>query len=265
MSKNEIKLVVSDVDGTLIGKDMEETEDLKKLGEMIEEKNICLSIASGRAYASIEGLVSTLKLKNPLIINNGAVIINEHNQVIDEVYFGFESVKALVELADSMDFIVLLSTDKGEFVFREHSYAKHKLTKDGIIYKNLSSNDDLSKLKIYKLQLTDGQKEGRVDTVLSKLDLSGIIKTIRYNSRFADIMPKDAGKYEGIVRLAKYLGIEIKEVMAIGDAKNDMEMVKNSGFGVAVGNAAEELKDIADYVCENPYAKGVIEAIKLKY
>lgn len=265
MSENKVKLVVSDVDGTLIGKDVEEMEDLKKLGELIEEKNICFSLASGRGYTSIESLVSVLKIKNPLIINNGAVIINENNQIIDEVYIDFERVRFAVELADSMDFIVLLSTDKGEFAFREHSYAKHKLDKDGIIYKILPCNDELSKRKIYKLQLTDAQKEGRVDRILSKLALDDSIKTIRYNSRFSDIMPKEAGKYEAVTRLAKYLKTEMEEVMTIGDAKNDIEMVQKSGFGVAVGNASEELKKIADYVCKNHYAKGVLEAINLKY
>lgn len=266
MVKKEIKLIVSDVDGTLIGKNENLEKDLRELQQVLNEKKLMFSIASGRGYASVKNLLSILSLHCPIILNNGAVIVEpDNNRVLEEEWFTAASVKRAIETADSKEMIILLSTDAGEFVYREHPYAKRKLEKDGISYGRLEKGR-IEELKLYKLQITDSDKEGRIDEALSGLDLQrGELKTIRYNSRFADIMPIGAGKYEGVKKLAAYLNIGLDEVMTIGDAKNDIEMVKSAGLGAAVGNASESLKEVADYVSDHPYTEGVIDSIKAQF
>jgi len=66
----------------------------------------------------------------------------------------------------------------------------------------------------------------------------------------------------GIRKLAEELGYDLKDVYAFGDALNDMEMIKVAGVGIAMGNAKEELKAIADYVTDDINNDGIMKALK---
>ena len=69
-------------------------------------------------------------------------------------------------------------------------------------------------------------------------------------------------KGTGLVELAKLLDYNIDNMMCIGDSENDIDFLRSAGFKVAVANACDELKEMADYVCENKYGDGVAEAIE---
>ena len=75
-------------------------------------------------------------------------------------------------------------------------------------------------------------------------------------------MPEGCSKGSGIRRLADYLGIHPGEILAVGDNINDLDMFEAAGWSAAVGNAAEELKKRADYVCRGETVQGVIEAVR---
>jgi len=77
------------------------------------------------------------------------------------------------------------------------------------------------------------------------------------------IVDSSVNKGKALKKLAESAGINIKETIAIGDNLNDIDMFKESGFGVAVANAPKALKDEADYVCKKEYAEGFKEAIFL--
>ena len=71
-----------------------------------------------------------------------------------------------------------------------------------------------------------------------------------------DICPKDINKHTALNILKNYLKIDTSEIMAIGDNLNDLDMVKNSGVGVAVANSYDELKQVAKYITENTVETG---------
>jgi phosphoglycolate phosphatase (TIGR01487 family) len=77
------------------------------------------------------------------------------------------------------------------------------------------------------------------------------------------IVDSSVNKGKALKKLAESAGINIKETIAIGDNLNDIDMLKEAGFGVAVANAPKALKDEADYVCKKEYAEGFKEAIFL--
>ena len=77
-----------------------------------------------------------------------------------------------------------------------------------------------------------------------------------------EISYKDAGKRSGVQYLAGLLGIDRKDIAAFGDADNDIDMIEFAGLGVAMGNATEHLKSIADYVTKSNDEDGVAYAIE---
>lgn len=83
-----------------------------------------------------------------------------------------------------------------------------------------------------------------------------------YDSGFAiHLTDPDVDKGTGLLALAELLGYNIENIMCIGDSENDIDFLSAGGFKVAVANATDEVKEIADYVCENKYGDGVAEAI----
>jgi hydroxymethylpyrimidine pyrophosphatase-like HAD family hydrolase len=84
-----------------------------------------------------------------------------------------------------------------------------------------------------------------------------------YDSGFAiHITDPLVNKGSSLILLARDLGIEPQEIMAIGDSENDLEFLEVAGVKVAVANAEQELKSLADYVSQKPYGDGVKEAIE---
>ena len=84
----------------------------------------------------------------------------------------------------------------------------------------------------------------------------------RSANQLIEISYKDAGKRSGVQYLAGLLGIDRKDIAAVGDADNDIDMIQFAGYGVAMGNSTEHLKSIADYVTKSNDEDGVAYAIE---
>ena len=84
----------------------------------------------------------------------------------------------------------------------------------------------------------------------------------RWYPDFADITAKNVNKGNGLLAIAAHQGIKAEETMALGDGGNDMSIIKQAGIGVAMGNANEALKAVADYVTEPVDENGVYHALK---
>ena len=76
-----------------------------------------------------------------------------------------------------------------------------------------------------------------------------------------DIVPKDSGKDKGIIEYCKLRNIDIKDTMSFGDGDNDREMLKTTGIGVAMGNAIDSVKVVADYITDRIDEDGIYNAL----
>ena len=76
-----------------------------------------------------------------------------------------------------------------------------------------------------------------------------------------EVMRNGSTKGDAVRYLANYFGIDKEEVMCIGDSENDLSMIKYAGTGVAMGNASEDIKSVADYVTDTNVNDGVAKAI----
>ena len=79
---------------------------------------------------------------------------------------------------------------------------------------------------------------------------------------YVEFRPKGVSKWSGILKAAADLGFGTSDIVAVGDGLNDIEMVRDSALGIAVGGAAPELKSVADYVAEDIDEKGIFKAFK---
>lgn len=262
----DIKLIVSDIDGTLIGTDETLKEEFHQLKEFVKKHNIPFTLASGRCYEEVKDFAEEFEVKLPIVVNNGAAAVKDGNFLWGNTMKG-NILRKAIEYADELEMAIVTSDGISNKSYRHNDYIRNQIEKFGRYEEIYRPNEDeWDTVNIQKLLIIDPLPDGRIDSVLEHLEpYKDMLNIVRYNARSVDIMPASTNKAEGILNVAKMLGIDISEVMAIGDAQNDIEMLNTVGVGVAVANAESELKEVADYVCESPNAGGVFEAVKKFY
>lgn len=259
----KVRLVVSDVDGTLVGADCVMGEGIRQLAQLLAENHIAFTLASGRPVGMLEEYRKALGITLPVVASNGAAG-HDGEKFIWEELLPAEAVKRTAEEADRMGLAVFLTDETTEGVYRQNDYIRRKSQESGL-YKHLihPEGDEWDRIRIQKLMIIDPDSPGRCDILRPLLEeKKNRIHVVRYGSRCFEAMPEGCSKGTGIAKLARYLGISQKEILVIGDNVNDLDMFSAAGVRVAVGNAEAVLKDQADYVCQGETVYGVIEAVK---
>lgn len=261
--KRKPKLILCDIDGTLIDATQRVTPAFAELKSLIAEHELCFSLASARSLELQQMYIDALEIKTPLLINNGAGA-RENGSVIWDEFLPPLCVKEAVLEANKRDMAIFFCWGDHETVYRHNAYIQREIDeyqRYNHFYIPLES--EWPSLKLERVMITDPEKIGRVDEILPFLEpYQDQLQIVRNDARHLDIMRKGITKGSAIRRLAKYCKIELEDIMAIGDGINDIEMIRMVGTGVAVGNACEELKNAADYVCQEKNTFGVIEAIR---
>lgn len=245
-----IKIAFFDIDGTLIdfGKHtMSEkvTEALKQL----KENGIILCIATGRPLKSIPEF-EDIEF-DAFLAFNSSYCCNQQ-EVIYKQPIPKEDVCRIIENAKRINRPVSIAS-----AFRMGANGKDL---DLVDYYALSGQqveviedfDDLKKEDIYQIMM--GCYEEEYDKVLEGVNGA---KITAWWPRAVDIIPSDGGKGIGVEKILEYYHLSKEEAIAFGDGANDIEMLQAVGLGVAMENAKDEVKEIADDICESVSKDGV--------
>ena len=119
-----------------------------------------------------------------------------------------------------------------------------------------------NKYNILKVVLMNKNKLDEVRKVRNALEKNGEFEICSSEPQFCEVNCKGISKGRAVEELAKELGIDIKDVICIGDGGNDLEMLKRAGFSVAMENALDEVKSTVDYITDSNNESGVSKAIK---
>lgn len=266
MHGNRFKLIICDVDGTLIDDSEQITNAFEKLAKIIIEKEVPFTLASGRCPSQINNFIRRLRIHLPVIVNNGAGILY-HNKLLYSHYMNPLYLKDAVLAADRLNMVIIMCDGMTETAYRYNNYIQNQIdrfSRYNHFYIPLA--DEWPDLKLQKVLIIDPQKPGKIDQVIQYLKpYEKHLKIVQYNSRSVDIMPEGTSKKAGILNLTKMLHIGPDCIMAVGNDKNDLEMISAVGVGIAVANAEDLLRQKVNYVCKNEYALGVLEAVERFY
>lgn len=129
-------------------------------------------------------------------------------------------------------------------------------------YKFLRSRHKVKKVEFSDQRISEVAVERNIEEELVK-DILRDFNVEVYDTKFAiHLTDPTVDKGSSLEILATDMGISMDEILAIGDSENDIEFLRVVGMKVAVNNADEELKALADYVTKNSYGDGVVEAIE---
>lgn len=246
-------LILLDLDGTILKEGQIQTGVVEAIQKM-KENNHTVAIASGRSPIFLDDLDKHLGVDKMILANGSFVKVD--GKVIRVHSFPENVVKKMMQKSDEMGF------DLGITYIDDYTAYRRKS-------QNVDAFSDIYKLKRPKLDRKF--YPGRTVFAMLVFDIEKIptlekevpeLGFHRSNTFGFDVNLKGDMKAGGAKILMDYLGFKPEEVYAFGDGINDMSMIKMAGNGVAMGNAYEELKNVADYVTTNVDDFGVINGLK---
>jgi Cof subfamily protein (haloacid dehalogenase superfamily) len=261
---NPIRLVIADVDGTLVTQEKLLTQRAAESVLNLSKAGIEFTITSGRPPRGMAMLIDPLKLAQPLAAFNGGVLIQpDLKTVVDQKFLPAgvpETVIAAIE-AHALD--VWLYTDIDWFVrdanaphvAREQWTVKFPPTVVksfagllGRVAKIVGVSDDLARVAQCE---KDVQQAG-----------GSHISAARSQPYYLDVTHPPANKGEVVLSLSKLLDIPPAQIATLGDMPNDVLMFKKSGVSIAMGNASPEVQSSATYVTSTNEDEGFAKALE---
>lgn len=277
-----IKLVASDLDGTLVDHNnfipLHNLDAIKKM----HDKNINFTICTGKTYAITKEVCEQCQASYG-IFGNGTQIINlKTGEEIYKNLISMEDFNTCYDLAKQQHLHVHVYSDSEiitedlkymdlrNFLIHGKQYQSDNLSFQ--VVKDLKQYINSKNVQIFKLVLSS---ENSLDSIKTRigtyfdLQVTLIKKRGSYKDtiihkeyEYLDITPKNIGKGYALNFLSSFLKVDTSDIMAIGDNVNDIDMLKNSGIGVTLADSYEEVKQVATYTTVNSVGNsGFAEAI----
>lgn len=258
-----IKLIVSDIDGTLVkdGENQVNPEIFDIIMRLKREKGIHFAAASGRQAASIEYTFNPIKNEIFYVAENGSYL-GCYGRTLFLYPIERELVNSLVEdIRKNPELAVMVSSAEGAYLETQDE-AFVNWMKNGYHY-NILRIDDVTKVEgeIIKVAV---YKNGHIqDSVKYLFDkYSDKMQTTISGDMWMDCMRKGVNKGEALKTLQESLDIKPEETMVFGDQLNDIEMLNRAHYSFAVGNAREEVKKTARFQTDTNVNDGVIKILR---
>lgn len=264
----EYKLLVLDVDGTLVNNKKELSPQTLTTLLKIQHTGVRLVLASGRSPHGLSHLVDKLEMKKwggYLLPYNGAQIIDTAtHEVLFEKRIDPAMFPYLEKKAQKNGFAVF--TYHQNQLITTHPENNHILEEAALNNMEVVAVDNLSEAVDFspcKCVLVSDDEDALVSLKeLWRKRLAGVLNVYRSESFFLEVAPKFIDKGNTLGVLIEKLGITTEEVMAIGDGRRDFAMLQLAGLGVAMGNAQDSIKACADYITESNENDGVALAVQ---
>ncbi|MEM9952659.1 MAG: HAD family hydrolase [Chloroflexota bacterium] len=263
--KRDIKYIIIDLDGTLLNDEHTVSERNKAVIQKATEQGVKVILATGKTRTSAEAIIADLNLDTPGVFVQGLIIYNADGTVRQEHKLDPDIARHAIQYAQSQGYQVIAYSG-GRLVCSQLDDAVEKIAEFGEPMPEAVGSliNRVNTIKMHKLIVVGGnqrkmkalrwQLDQQIGGKVSFTD-GGVLTSL-------EILPKGTNKGQGVKALLRQLDANPEQVMGIGDAENDVEMLKTVGFGIAVKNASEKTKAVADEIVASNNDDGVAEAIE---
>lgn len=271
-----IRLLALDIDGTLVNGEHELTPATREAVRRAKAAGIEIALATGRRYSRTLPLVEPLGIEVPLITASGALIKQaQDHQTLFRAEFAPGVLQRTLAVVAAAGYDAVLYGDSYHLGF--DYYCPTLNTRQAVLDEYFSMNPGCE--RVYPDLMTDPPEElfagfmmGSKQEMLNleaelNQKLPGqlychVLRSPRYSGFMCEIAPAGVSKWTGILHLADERGISAAEICAVGDDVNDLPMIREAGLGVAMGNAVEELKQVADRIAPTNNSDGLVEVVR---
>ena len=268
------KLIACDVDGTLLDRRFTFSQADKNAISNATRHGVIFSLCSGRAHRSLRSFATELGLTqqgNYIVSFNGAMIYDPFNSTVAmKENLNKTLAIEMIELCKTFNkyIEIFIYTDGDNCLIEENSLYFEQYRKASLV--DWRAAPDLitaakESAAIAKM-LFVGENHILKELEIELQRLFGSSVGIFFSSdNLLEAVPKNCNKASGLRWLCRQTGIDISQTIAIGDNHNDISMIQQAGLGVAVANAVQAAKDIADYITTNDCSNGAVAEVINKF
>lgn len=266
----EVRLIAVDMDGTMLNEHSQVSPRTVRAIQAARSKGIHFAACTGRFPDDASMVMKDAGLEGAVISLNGCVIYDKpFGNILTEHLMVPETARCAVEVLEELG--------EGYFIFgRNAVYARHKENKhhsetDFIdreeirqrvrYYHGKEACFDALNQPLYKFYIYHTQGKHDLEVIRAALDCVPDHSLTQSNVNNIEIMPANVSKGTGLHDLAVRLGVARENILALGDQLNDLPMLAYAGISVAMGNAAQAVKDAAIHLTATNVDDGVAEAI----
>ncbi|HQU00406.1 MAG TPA: Cof-type HAD-IIB family hydrolase [Acidimicrobiales bacterium] len=257
-----IKLVLSDVDGTLVTSDKTLTPATLEAVASLREAGVLFAITSARPPRGLVAFVEPLHLVTPLGAFNGATMILPNLRVLEEKLIDDESALATLEVLEDFGLAPWVYT--GAHWYVRDAASAHVHHESQSCQCEPEPLDHLASVTtgVSKMVGVSDDEAASAGAARALNDRFGHrVSVSRSQSYFLDVTHPDANKGNVVRFLAQHYDIATDEIATIGDMHNDVSMFEVSGLSIAMGNALAEVQSAANYVTSSNNDEGFARAI----
>ena len=254
--KGRIKAVFFDIDGTLVSfKSHTVPESARRAIARLREQGVKVFIATGRLMKHV-AIVNDIEVDGYITVNGGYCITSV-GEVIFESAFPRATVERVIDLSEQYGFDLNVMTHQDMYV----SSMGERVKKIASMINIMPTVADVRAIAatqpvVQMCPYISRELEQEIMPLLPDCVGSRWIET------FMDLNVRGVDKSLGIQQVMNYYGLTMAEAMAFGDGGNDLPMVRDAAVGVAMGNACDELKAVADYITSSVDEDGVSRALE---
>ncbi len=267
-----IRMIGVDLDGTLLNSEKQLTAYTREVLKKAIEQEVAVVVATGRPFSGVPDELKHFPGMRYALTANGARILDMQKQKV--VYKNLLSGEIAEKVIDILkrhhaiheffvDGVGYMNEDglKNVYAYFEDPHMAEYLQSTRITVKDVKEKLQAMKCEVDKLQGIFRNQKDKQEALEELNTLSGIVVTAAMDNNL-EINKEGTNKGLGLLQLGKSLGISREEIMACGDGGNDVEMLKEVGFAIAMANAYDPVKTAADFVTVSNDEDGVAKAIE---
>mgnify|MGYP005756414251 FL=1 len=285
------KLIAIDLDGTLLNSYGQISEKNKIALQEAQKNGSEIVLSSGRSSNSVKNLANEIGNTKYIICGNGSLIYDlQKEEIIYDKFIDKKKALQIIQICEensiyynvyTENMVIAKTLDNNVLFYHQENANKpeSKKTKINIVENIYNYVENLENENILKFTISDKSsiifnsiiKKLREIKNIDVLDVAHMTRKIikagteevSLEYYYTEITSENVDKWNAIEWLADKLNIRREEIMAIGDNVNDKLMIENAGMGVAMGNSAPYVKEVADKVVSSNNEDGVAEAVAL--
>jgi Cof subfamily protein (haloacid dehalogenase superfamily) len=261
-----LKLIATDMDGTLLNEKKELPEKTFEMIERLHEKGITFAVASGRQYLSLQRLCDEMKDDIVIIAENGGIILDRGKVIFADVMKP-ENIIEIVEAVSKIPGLKMTICGlKSAYMFEDNIISELPMALVDSYFPIrtiIKSLDDLPiDEEVVKFAVFDVRSNASKNIYEKLKHLEHKYQFAVSGAEWTDIMNVGINKGVAIQKLQEKLGATREETMVFGDALNDYEMMQQAYYSYAVANAMPEIKAIANFKTLSNEEQGVLKILE---
>lgn len=260
MKERKIKAISIDLDGTLLNSKSRVSNKNRDAIQNCMDENIKIIISSAKTAGYIRALMEDLSLRDPQICSGGAIIIDKGPKPLYELKICPSYARQIIEYARDFQEGTTIACSNASLYYENWQNSLEHILKSGekLVYtEDLTAKEILENALMFSITI---EQNSHLEIFLKK-KFNSRLQITRGGKFFLTILNEQASKANALKSILSMFNLASENVMAIGDSQNDMETLQYAGTSIAMGNAIEELKKIADHIVKDHDHDGVADAI----